>query len=59
MFVGEAPGREEDTQGLPFVGRSGKLLDRMLAGDRARPDASLHRQHRAVAAARQPHADAA
>jgi len=31
MFVGEAPGREEDLQGLPFVGRSGQLLDRMLA----------------------------
>jgi DNA polymerase len=31
MFVGEAPGREEDLQGLPFVGRSGKLLDRMMA----------------------------
>jgi uracil-DNA glycosylase len=31
MFVGEAPGREEDIQGLPFVGRSGQLLDRMLA----------------------------
>lgn len=31
MFVGEAPGREEDEQGLPFVGRSGRLLDRMLA----------------------------
>jgi DNA polymerase len=31
MFVGEAPGYEEDRQGLPFVGRSGKLLDRMLA----------------------------
>jgi DNA polymerase len=31
MFVGEAPGYEEDKQGLPFVGRSGKLLDRMLA----------------------------
>jgi uracil-DNA glycosylase len=30
MFVGEAPGREEDLQGLPFVGRSGQLLDRML-----------------------------
>lgn len=27
VFVGEAPGREEDEQGLPFVGRSGKLLD--------------------------------
>jgi uracil-DNA glycosylase len=31
MIVGEAPGREEDLAGLPFVGRSGKLLDRMLA----------------------------
>ncbi|TYC67617.1 uracil-DNA glycosylase [Stappia sp. BW2] len=31
MFVGEAPGRDEDLQGLPFVGRSGQLLDRMLA----------------------------
>ena len=31
MFVGEAPGRDEDIQGLPFVGRSGKLLDLMLA----------------------------
>jgi len=31
MFVGEAPGRDEDLEGLPFVGRSGKLLDRMIA----------------------------
>jgi uracil-DNA glycosylase family 4 len=31
MFIGEAPGRDEDIEGLPFVGRSGKLLDRMLA----------------------------
>jgi len=30
MFVGEAPGAEEDKQGLPFVGRSGQLLNRML-----------------------------
>ncbi len=30
MFVGEAPGRDEDIEGLPFVGRSGKLLDLML-----------------------------
>ncbi|MFY9892600.1 MAG: uracil-DNA glycosylase [Xanthobacteraceae bacterium] len=30
MFVGEAPGRDEDIAGLPFVGRSGKLLDRMI-----------------------------
>ena len=31
MFIGEAPGRDEDRQGKPFVGRSGQLLDRMLA----------------------------
>jgi uracil-DNA glycosylase len=31
MFVGEAPGRDEDIQGLPFVGKSGQLLDRMMA----------------------------
>jgi uracil-DNA glycosylase family 4 len=31
MFVGEAPGRDEDIEGLPFVGRSGKLLDRMMS----------------------------
>ncbi len=30
MFVGEGPGAEEDKQGLPFVGRSGKLLDRLM-----------------------------
>jgi uracil-DNA glycosylase len=30
MLVGEAPGAEEDRAGLPFVGRSGQLLDRML-----------------------------
>lgn len=31
MLVGEAPGREEDRQGLPFIGPSGQLLDQMLA----------------------------
>jgi DNA polymerase len=31
MFVGEAPGRNEDLQGLPFVGQAGQLLDRLLA----------------------------
>jgi len=32
MFVGEAPGFHEDRQGLPFVGPSGQLLNRLLAG---------------------------
>lgn len=31
LFIGEAPGAEEDRQGVPFVGPSGRLLDRMLA----------------------------
>jgi len=31
MFIGEAPGHDEDKAGLPFVGRAGKLLDKMLS----------------------------
>lgn len=31
MFIGEAPGHDEDLQGLPFVGRSGQLLDKLVA----------------------------
>lgn len=31
MFIGEAPGKQEDLQGKPFVGASGKLLDQLLA----------------------------
>lgn len=41
MIVGEAPGREEDARGLPFVGRAGQLLDRMFAAiglTRSSPD---------------------
>ena len=30
MFVGEAPGADEDAQGLPFVGRAGQLLTRII-----------------------------
>jgi DNA polymerase len=32
MFVGEAPGASEDEQGVPFVGRAGKLLEKLLQG---------------------------
>lgn len=42
MILGEAPGREEDLEGRPFVGRAGQLLDRMLAAiglSRQSPDA--------------------
>ncbi|WP_375551473.1 uracil-DNA glycosylase family protein [Rhodophyticola porphyridii] len=41
MIIGEAPGRDEDVQGKPFVGRAGQLLDRMFAAiemGRARED---------------------
>ena len=41
MIVGEAPGRDEDRQGKPFVGRAGQLLDRMLGAighTRSSPD---------------------
>ena len=41
MIVGEAPGRDEDREGRPFVGRAGQLLDRMLGAiglDRHAPD---------------------
>jgi DNA polymerase len=43
MIVGEAPGRDEDREGKPFVGRAGQLLDRMLAAiglDRNAQDAA-------------------
>jgi DNA polymerase len=42
MVIGEAPGRDEDMEGRPFVGRAGQLLDRMFAAiglGRASPDA--------------------
>jgi uracil-DNA glycosylase family 4 len=38
MFVGEAPGQQEDLQGIPFVGRAGKLLDELLAENGLRRD---------------------
>ena len=38
MFIGEAPGAEEDARGEPFVGRAGKLLDAMLAAIDLRRD---------------------
>ncbi len=38
VFVGEAPGRDEDLKGLPFVGRAGQLLDKMIAAIHLRRD---------------------
>ncbi len=36
MIIGEAPGREEDLAGRPFVGASGRFLDQVMAGSRVR-----------------------
>jgi DNA polymerase len=42
MLIGEAPGRDEDLQGKPFVGRAGQLLDKMLAAiGLAEPDVHI------------------
>jgi molybdenum cofactor biosynthesis protein B len=60
MIVGEAPGRDEDIQGKPFVGRAGQLLDAMLRAiglSRTAEDAAnvrLHHQHAALAPAAEP-----
>ncbi|WP_299648139.1 uracil-DNA glycosylase family protein [uncultured Tateyamaria sp.] len=42
MIVGEAPGRDEDMQGKPFVGRAGQLLDKMLAAINLSRDESVY-----------------
>lgn len=41
-FVGEAPGADEDAQGLPFVGRAGQLLDKMIGAMGLDPDADVY-----------------
>lgn len=41
-FVGEAPGAEEDAQGLPFVGRAGQLLDRMIVAMGLAPERDVY-----------------
>ena len=59
MFVGEAPGARRGHRG-PAVRRPlGQAARPHAGGDRARPHVGLYRQHRALAAAGQPHADAA
>ncbi len=42
LFVGEGPGADEDAAGLPFVGRSGKLLDRLIAEEMGRTRADCY-----------------
>jgi uracil-DNA glycosylase family 4 len=41
-FVGEAPGADEDEQGLPFVGRAGQLLDRMITAMGLSPEKDVY-----------------
>jgi DNA polymerase len=41
-FVGEAPGADEDAQGLPFVGRAGQLLDRMISAMGLSPERDVY-----------------
>jgi uracil-DNA glycosylase family 4 len=41
-FVGEAPGADEDAQGLPFVGRAGQLLDRMIGAMGLSPERDVY-----------------
>jgi DNA polymerase len=41
-FVGEAPGADEDAQGLPFVGRAGQLLDRMIGAMGLSPESDVY-----------------
>jgi DNA polymerase len=41
-FVGEAPGADEDAQGLPFVGRAGQLLDRMITAMGLSPETGVY-----------------
>ncbi len=44
VFVGEAPGADEDEQGLPFVGRAGQLLTQMIEGTAAKDKLPLRRE---------------
>jgi DNA polymerase len=42
MIIGEAPGQQEDETGLPFVGRSGQLLDKILASVKLDPEKDIY-----------------
>lgn len=42
MIIGEAPGQSEDEQGLPFVGKSGQLLDKILASVELNPEKDVY-----------------
>ncbi len=59
MFVGEAPGANEDKQGVPFVGQAGKLLDQLLGEIGLHAPGRLRRQCPQMPASRQPRSAAA
>ena len=59
MFVGEAPGANEDKQGLPFVGQAGRLLETLLGEIGLERGGRLHLQRVEVQASRQPRSAAA
>ena len=54
MFVGEAPGADEDIQGEPFVGRAGQLLTKIIEAIGLQRERRLHRECHQVPPARQP-----
>ena len=57
MFVGEAPGADEDAQGVPFVGRAGQLLDKIIESYRNEAQRYFHRQHQSLPSAAKSSAD--
>ena len=62
MFIGEAPGADEDARGEPFVGRAGQLLTRIIETMGFARERRLHRQRSQIAArhaARRPGQSAA
>ena len=59
MFVGEAPGANEDRQGLPFVGQAGRLLDTLLGEIGLTRERRVRRERPEVPPARQPRPAAA
>ncbi len=54
MFVGEAPGADEDEQGFPFVGRAGQLLTKIIEGIGTETRRCVYRQHQPLPPAGKP-----
>jgi len=56
MFVGEAPGADEDQQGEPFVGRAGQLLNNMIKAMGIAREQSVYRERGEVPSTVKSHA---